>query len=292
MFMPQGALPQESITISLDDKTLEIHSPVIDDNTLSVKDFRADLILSNNDFTAGLPVEFESVAQRIIPAPALGWHSRLKSDHFSILQKLIADFATQFSFDPWLIMPDTRVVSDVTVDDLSSLAAAVDEALSQIQKKHDEYGITDPPYVFVKNDSGTYGLGVMSVFSSDELNRLNRKARSRLFSAKAGSTQQNRFLVQEGIPTDDTYSGFPIEPVIYGVGKNPVGGFFRIHEGRNQFESLNTPGMSFACLCLHKIDEPHEASFINCMEKEKLVDVSKFVSRFASLAAAIEGKQN
>ncbi len=78
--------------------------------------------------------------------------------------------------------------------------------------------------------------------------------------------------------------------MIYGIGKNAIGGFFRIHEDKNPFESLNAPGMSFSCLCLHKLDEEHEANFINCRDKKELVAAARFLVRFAALAAALEFK--
>ena len=44
-----------------------------------------------------------------------------------------------------------------------ALAAHVDGVLTKIRKKYREYGIGEKPYVIVKADAGTYGMGVMSV---------------------------------------------------------------------------------------------------------------------------------
>ena len=35
------------------------------------------------------------------------------------------------------------------------------------------------------------------------------------------------------------------EPVIYAFGSNLVGGFYRLHEDKNNSENLNSPGMTF-----------------------------------------------
>ena len=278
----------EPLKVQLNENdTLTIYPADLQDKTLFLDTQKIDLILSNNDFTSGVPAPFLQTASILIPSPELGWHKRGKSRHFKILNQLIQEFAHSFDFDPWLMTAYAREVDNIDESDLNPLAEAVQQVLDDVQKKYAEYGISDPPYAFIKNDAGTYGLGVVSVNSADELLKLNRRQRQKLFSGKAG-TKPQRFLVQEGIPTADTYSDFPIEPVIYGIGKKAVAGFFRIHEGKNRFESLNSPGMSFSCLCLHKLDELHEAAFINCCEKERLVSVSKALSRFSALAAAKE----
>jgi glutamate--cysteine ligase len=226
----------------------------------------------------------------VIPSPRLGWRHRAKSTHFEIVGALAAEFGEKFGIDPWKLTPITTRVDGVSEDHLDELANAVESVLSDVRKKYAEHGVKESPYVFIKNDSGTYGLGIVTVSSAEEISAMNRKKRGKLFSTKAGN-QTNRFLVQEGLPTVDTYSGFPLEPVIYGVGRLPVGGFFRLHEGKDPFESLNAPGMSFSCLCLHKLDEPHEEYFLNCKDKQRLVCGAKFVTRFAALAAALEANK-
>lgn len=293
--MPNLAIDAESISIDFDSdsgkKHLEIYKPVntsANGNQLFLgKDWQADVVLSNNDFSSGIPECLAQLTPPIIPDPNLGWHNRYKSEHFRILDKLIDEFATLVGIDPWLIKPETRVVDGVTESALTELAGTVDAVINNTRAAYEKYGITDPPYVFIKNDSGTYGLGITFVFNSHELSALNRKQRTKLFSAK-GEAQTQRFIVQEGILTADTYSDHPIEPVIYGVGKEPVGGFFRVHAAKNNYENLNSPGMSFTCLCLHKLDEPHESYFIDCAQKKELVKMAMYLARLAALAAAME----
>lgn len=287
--LPIGAYPQARITLPLDETaSLVIDECKVVDGLPTVADgFQADVVISNNDFSAGLPEGWQDVTTPIVPPPRLGWHNRTKSRHFELLKEIVTGFCRDFDLDPWRLLPETRVVENVAADSLTGLAATVEAVLQTVRDKYAAEGITETPYAFIKNDSGTYGLGIVTVASGTEVLSLNRKKREKLFSAKTGN-QTNRFLVQEGIPTHDTYSGFPIEPVIYGVGRNSVGGFFRLHEGKNPFESLNAPGMSFSCLCLHKLDEPHEAYFINCKDKQRLVTCAKFLARFAALAAATE----
>lgn len=290
--LPLENFTEAKIQIPLDEKTnITVERVAAVNGKLGTDDFTADLVLTNNDFSSGLPAFLKDLTIPIIPSPDLGWHKRYKSGHFQLLNGLLADFGKNFGIDPWKLMPYTEIIDGVDEANLSGLAQKVDAVLGAIKKKYEEYQISENPFVFIKNDSGTYGLGIVTVSSGDEVLALNRKKRSKLFAAK-GTNQTNRFIVQEGIPTYDTYSGYPIEPVIYGVGTEPVGGFFRLHEGKSAFESLNAPGMSFSCLCLHKLDEPHESYFLNCKDKQLLVTGSKFMARFASLAAALEAAQN
>jgi len=289
--------PEDPIEIKLAEKEiLEIYKPIrttqdaqrTTQETLTLgKNFEANLILTNNDFSSGLPKEFESLQDQIIPHPHLGWHMRQKSEHFKILSEVIIRFAKEFEFDPWILSPMMESVEGVSADKFESLAPMIDQMIADIQRKYDEYGVTESPYVFIKNDSGTYGLGLVNVMSGAELLSFNRKKRNKLFSTKGGA-QSERFFIQEGLPTADTYSGFPIEPVIYGIGKESVSGFFRIHENKNPYESLNAPGASYSCLCLHKLDEPHESDFIDCKSKEELVTGSLFLAKLAGLAAGVE----
>ena len=280
--------PETALKIQLDDSnTLEVFAPEINqDQKINLgDDFTADIVLSNNDFSAGLKQGWDNL--KIIPHPNLGWHIRKKSDHFNSLQKVVNHFCTDFSLDPWLLTPITESVSGISSGNLDALVNKVDDVIAKIKTKYAEYNIGENPYVFIKNDSGTYGLGLTWVNSGEEVLQLNRKKRNKLFATKAGN-QSEQFIVQEGIPSYDSYSGFPIEPVIYGVGKEAIGGFFRIHEKKGPYESLNSPGMSFSCLCLHKLDEPHESDFINCKSKEELVIGSRFLAKLAALAAAKE----
>ncbi len=257
------------------------------------EDWIPDLILSNNDFSSGLPDLLLNIEQEIIPPPRLGWHRRKKSDHFLFYDAVAKEVANIIQIDPWFL--SSYFTHEMEIDlsskaSLERLAKSTDEILLKIQKKYDEYQISASPYVFIKNDSGTYGMGMAYFTSGQELLSLNRRMRFKLSSSKGGSTV-DRYLIQEGIVTADFYSGYPIEPVIYMAGSQEMGGFFRVNEERDEWSSLNTKGMAFSCLCLHKLDEPHEGPFLNCVEKANLVKMSFKIAKIAALAAARELKQ-
>ncbi len=286
-------IKEPSVELTLSDHTvLQMHRLEIHEGRPRAGGLTGDIILSNNDFSQGIPESLIPIQDKIIPHPQLGWHRRKKSDHFTLLGEVLERFARVVDLDPWLLscfFGLTEGIDSNLAEDLERLAREVGKILGRIQEKYQEYGIAETPYVFVKNNSGTYGMGLLDVQQPDEILQMNRRTRNKLHSAKGGK-KADAFLVQEGIPTEDFYSGLPIEPVIYMVGWEVVGGFFRMNPERDALTSLNTPGMIFSCLCLHKLSEPHEAEFLKCAEKESLVRLASEMARLACLAAAHEMK--
>lgn len=278
--------------VALDDGILLLEKIARKGNQISCGSYVPDLVISNNDFATGVPEILKGITQPVIPSPHLGWVQRRKQHHFGILHDLIIEFGKTFGIDPWLLSAETAVVSDVTVGDavsMSRIASEVESLLGKTRQKYAEHGISEAPYVYVKSARGTYGMGLITVFSGDEILNLNRRKMNKLSSTKGGAVTTD-YLIQEGVPTVDFYSGYPIEPVIYVVGRRDVGGFFRIHPEKSGLESLNAPGMDFYCLCLHKLDEPHESYFLDCTQKEQVVSLSRFLARLDALAVAIESR--
>ena len=101
------------------------------------------------------------------------------------------------------------------------------------------------PFVVVKADAGTYGMGVMTVKDAAEVKNLNRKQRNKMAVVKEG-LQVSDVLIQEGVPTVEHVDGGAAEPVVYMMDRYVVGGFYRVHTGRGVDENLNAPGMHFA----------------------------------------------
>jgi len=275
------------------DKKLRLERLQVQDGKATAGGVQADWILSNNDFSQGLPESLLPLEKQISPPPALGWHQRRKSRHFTLLQQLTEDFGKVIDLDPWLLNCEFETLDGVNLteeSELKRLANSVQSVLDRVDAKYRSYGIESTPYAFVKNNSGTYGMGLMEVMQSADILTMNRRERNKLLSAKGGG-KSDSFLIQEGIPTADFYSSYPIEPVIYMVGFQVVGGFFRMNGERDAYTSLNARGMEFACLCLHKLDEPHEGTFLNCAEKSHLVTMATVMARIAALAAALEMKE-
>ncbi|MDE3207717.1 MAG: glutamate--cysteine ligase, partial [Pseudomonadota bacterium] len=113
--------------------------------------------------------------------------------------------------------------------------------------KYKEYGIENRPFVIIKADAGTYGMGIMSVHDASEVVHLNRKQRNRMAVVKEGM-KVSRVMVQEGVYTFENINEAVAEPVVYMMDHYVVGGFYRVHTSRGDDENLNAPGMHFVPL--------------------------------------------
>ena len=212
--------------------------------------FSPCLILLNNDLSAGVPDILKDISQTVLPPLHGGWTTRRKTAHFSAYNDVAAEFSALVGMDEWQINPYFEQISGLNFQEREgedALADAVERMLAKIQAKYDEKGITDQPFVIVKADAGTYGMGVMSVKSADEVRGLNRKNRNKMAKIKEG-LEVSEVIVQEGIYTYETLHGAVSEPVVYMMDRFVVGGFFRVHEGRGADENLNATGMSFVPL--------------------------------------------
>lgn len=237
-------------TIELDSGAKITLNPVVrDEDIIRAGNFIPDLILLNNDLSGGCPALLENIRQTITPPPALGWSSRLKSVHFGYYQQIAKEFAGLLDFDPWLIDPMFRNCGEIDFmkrEGNSCMQINVGFLLEEIQKKYNEYGVNCKPFVFVKSDSGTYGMSVMTASSVDEVSELNRKQRVSMATSKEGK-KVTKVIMQEGIYTYERWGDEAnvAEPVIYMIDHNVIGGFYRVHSQRAANENLNVPGMRF-----------------------------------------------
>lgn len=218
-----------------------------ENNTICIFDFVPSLILLNNDLSAGYPLLLKDVQQPIIPPLRLGWYSRLKSEHFTYYHQIAQEFSRQIDIDPWFIEPLFRNCGEINFmkrEGEDCLAEHVENLLNAIQKKYDEYQVPQQPFVMIKADAGTYGMGVMTVHSVDQVYALNRKQRTRMSATKEGQ-KISKVIIQEGVYTFETWAGAVAEPVIYMIDHFVVGGFYRVHKSRDINENLNAPGMYF-----------------------------------------------
>lgn len=214
-----------------------------------VGDFDPDFVLLNNDLSSGTPAILEDIEQVLRPAPRLGWGNRLKSVHFSFYQGVAQEFAQLLGIDPWFVDPLFRncgAIDFMKREGQSCLERNVEELLEAITKKYAEYQVQCRPFVIVKADAGTYGMGVMSAHSVAEVMELNRKQRTKMSTTKEGQ-KVSKVIIQEGVYTHETWGegNASAEPVVYMVDHSVVGGFYRVHTERSSSENLNAPGMRF-----------------------------------------------
>ena len=226
--------------------------------TLDHGTFDPCTILLNNDLSGGQPTILENIKeQTLLPPLHAGWTVRRKSTHFSAYDEVTKKFAKALDIDPWLIKPMHTQVSGVDFNDHASeeaLATAVEATLKKVAKKYKEYGITEKPFLIVKADAGTYGMGIMTVRSPDDVKELNRKQRNKMAVIKEG-LEVHDLLIQEGVPTIETWGGHTAEPVVYMIDRYVVGGFYRVNAERGVDENLNSAGMHFETLSFVKESE-------------------------------------
>ncbi|HCI54178.1 MAG TPA: glutamate--cysteine ligase [Gallionella sp.] len=219
-------------------------------NRLGLEGFDPCVVLLNNDLSAGVPDILKNLEQAVLPPLSAGWYTRRKSDHFAAYDRVANDFSEMLSIDPWLINPYFATCSQINFQERigeECLAARVDEVLQKMRLKYAEYGVKHDPFVIVKADAGTYGMGIMTVKDASEITGLNRRQRNKMSVIKEG-LQVHDVLVQEGVYTFENINEAVAEPVVYMIDHSVVGGFYRVHTGRGVDENLNAPGMHFVPL--------------------------------------------
>lgn len=241
---------QEPLSVDLPGGSSVTLEPLLrDGKRVGLADFDPQLILLNNDLSAGQPEILDDIEQVITPPMKMGWSDRLKSEHFAVYQQVAIEFASQVDIDPWLIDPMFRNCGEVDFmkrEGETCLSSNVEALLKAIQKKYDEYEVESQPFVMIKADAGTYGMGVMSVKSVDDITELNRKQRTKMATTKEGQ-KVTKAIIQEGVYTNETWQDADsvAEPVVYMIDHSVVGGFYRVHSKKGVSDNLNAPGMRF-----------------------------------------------
>ncbi len=219
-------------------------------NRLCVADFDPCLILLNNDLSSGAPDILQNLEQTVLPPLEAGWFQRRKSRHFAAYHQLSSQFSELIGIDPWMIDPYFSVCNQVNFHEKvgeECLSAQVDFVLQRVRAKYAEYGVKQDPFVIIKADAGTYGMGVMTVKDASEVRDLNRKQRKKMAVVKEG-VQVSDVLVQEGVYSFEDLNDAVAEPVVYMIDRYVIGGFYRVHTERGADENLNAPGMRFSPL--------------------------------------------
>lgn len=267
-----------------------LHKIVNENNKIITQEgFTPDIIILNNDLTDGIPQILKNVTTPIIPSVNIGWHSRTKSMHFDIYNKLAEELATILQIDPWLISSKHQAFNDINFKEqigLESLAKYVDQIIMQLREKYSQYNIEDEPYCYIKADNGTYGMAVWAVFSGQEVLEINKKERNKMNMLK-GAVQNTQVMIQEGIATIDKITGKTAEPMIYMINSEIVGNMFRANQERDEKISLNAAGAAFYDLENLTNDQINIAANKNDLEM-----VYSLIARLAALAAAVENKNS
>lgn len=250
-----------------------------------LNEFKPDLVISNNDFSEAYEDWAKTMDFAMNPPRELGWYQRKKSRYFKFYNQLVNEFAEVAKFDPFLLRVETEIYSNFDINSAESrndLANHVDQMLARLKAEYQKRGIHQEPFVFVKNNAGTYGLAVIRVGSGDEVRHWSYKSRKKMKAAKGGRDVEE-VIIQEGIPSIVEADSASAEPVIYMIGCELAGGFLRTHSEKNSTESLNSPGAVYKRLCVSDLAVRAEG----CPQE----NVYGWSAKLGLLAIALEGQE-
>jgi glutamate--cysteine ligase len=274
-----------------DGSVLTVEPLVRTGNRLGLKNFDPCTILLNNDLSAGLPKVLENLhEQYLLPPLHAGWAVRRKTNHFAAYEEVAKKFAKLLGMDPWLINPMFARCGEVNFSDGSGAECLMSNAealLAKVRRKYKEYGIQEKPFIIVKADAGTYGMGIMTVRDPKDLADLNRRSRNKMSVIKDGQ-EVTEVILQEGVPTYERVNDSVAEPVVYMIDRYVVGGFYRVNPERGTDENLNSPGASFVPLAFagsNQLPKPGSKPGVSAPNRFYMYGV---IARLAMVAASYE----
>ena len=252
------------------------YHPIIKDNgrIKTIDGFNPCIILLNNDLSSGCPNILKGISQPILPPLNAGWYMRKKTNFFTEYDLICEEFSRLINIDPWFINSYFDRVTNLDFAnhiEFEALANKVEQTLSKIKQKYQQYNIPDEPYVIVKANNGTYGMGIMTATSGDNIINMNRKTRNKMAVIKDGESVSD-VIIQEGVYTSEVIHNRTAETVIYMMNNSVIGGFYRTHPDKKNNQNLNAVGASFIPL-----------TFANeCLKKDKPDNHNCPTSRFYS----------
>ncbi len=265
---------------------------------LGLKDFDPCTILLNHDLRAGTPKVLEGLhEQYLLPPLHAGWSVRRRSTHFQSYEEVAKKFAKLLGMDPWLIHPLFGQCGEVDFeanDGLDCVQSNVDALLSKVKRKYKEYGIKEKPFVVVKADNGSGGMGIMTVRDAAQVKAMREQALQCAKQALAVRKPEGdgplacQVIIQEGVPTYERVNEAVAEPVVVMIDRYVVGGFYRVHAERGADENLNAPGSRFVPLAFADspvLPRPGEKPGASAPNRFYMYGV---IGRLAMLAASYE----
>jgi glutamate--cysteine ligase len=274
-----------------DGSSLTVEPLVRNRGRVGLHDFDPCTILLNNDLSAGLPHILTGLHEQfLLPPLHAGWAVRRKTKHFQAYQEIAHKFAQLLGIDSWLINPLFSGCGQINFSTGAGQDELVDKAdvlLRHVQQKYTEYGIPDQPFLIVKADAGTYGMGIMTVRDPNDLRDLNRKSRNKMSVIKDGQ-EVSEVILQEGVPTLERVNQAVAEPVVYMIDRYVVGGFYRVNAERGIDENLNSPGASFVPLAFANAHQLPTAGLPPGANAPNRFYMYGVIARLAMLAASYE----
>lgn len=213
--------------------------------------FEPCTILLNHDLSEGVPGILEDLhEQYLLPPLQAGWTVRRKSRHAQCYRDVAKRFGKLVGIDPWLINPEYASCGEIDLREPEGnecLRRNVRSVLSKIRRKYKEYGIDANPFVVVKADHGSSGMGFMTVHDVKELDQIGEQLKPN-GHGHVEIPPKGEVIIQEGVITRERINDAVAEPVVYLIDRYVVGGFYRAHAQRDAEESLKAPGARFVPL--------------------------------------------
>lgn len=246
--------------------------------------FCPEYVLLNNDLSSGLDQSLANLdfSQSFLVPIHAGWFCRRKSNYFKAYEVVARDFGEKLGIDPWSMIPLYDVLDGIDFKIRNSeelLIEKIHSMFERIQAEHKKRSLVADPFVVVKSDNGTYGMSIMVVKSLDELRSFNRKTRNKMAVGKEG-IRTTRVLIQEGIKSLDSCSGYVSEPVVYMIRNRIIGGFYRFNPNRDDKGNLNSKGAGFEMFKSEILDEFSDD--FDCFYPYSVI------SRLSAIAAGLE----
>ena len=216
----------------------------------------ADLIISNNDFSVDYGLD---ISIPVTPPVVAGWRLRRKHSFFEQYNLLAEEFAQLIEVEPEFLTIKTKRFTEFDPGDPQCLKRLKEESavfLSELEQTYSRVlykGEGRRPYLFLKNNAGTYGLGMTTIFLPEDIENWNYKIRKKMKSSKGG-VKVTELIIQEGIASHLKKKGFVAEPVLYLIGARLAGGFLRTHGEKGARDNLNSPGAVYRSLCISDLE--------------------------------------
>ena len=278
--------PQKKGIKSASGHELKISKPMIKKDFVYAEDTKIDFMLINNDLSSDYDSWISEVKNQTLPPLYMGWNNREKQSFFDQYNKVVEDFSKFLDLDSIHLTVETETFKGFKIDDKESLQSLKRKAEHMNNKLVGQYkakGFDGEPYLFVKNNHGTYGLGVMEVQNPEDILNWNYKSRKKMKAAKGGNSVES-VIIQEGIPTTlMAQDSSPAEAVIYLLGCGLAGGFLRTNQRKDSYDSLNAPGAIFQRMCFSDYEFQKE--------DRSLENVYGTIARLGALALSLEVKE-
>ena len=242
--VPGQNIPEDRVFKSAGGREVEVF-------VLKNKTSEADFIISNNDFSVDYGL---SVPVPMTPPLVAGWKHRRKDSFFDQYNLLAREFAELVEVEDSTLTIQTKRFKEFNINDKACLERLKQEvniflkSLEPVYKKWNQ-----KPFVFLKNNAGTYGLGMTTIGCASDIDGWNYKVRKKMKATKGGGGIKE-LIIQEGVASHLQTQGAVAEPVIYLLGHRLAGGFLRTHKSKGVRESLNSPGAVFRTLCISDLE--------------------------------------